>query len=277
MPTPRVLNLIGRGDRAEFVLAADFPATGRTVAGFGDLFAGPARPWTVWETAAPPAPGTGEEHVDRWLAEAAGLGAPVGAVLGFCVGAVYAAALAEDLSAAQGGRVPLLVFDPERPDANLLHRHYAAVIEGLAPAFDPAALAAARNAGDLALRTQGADLSVLADVLVGLLAEHGGPALRRSGLDERRTAELLGTFTAFLAYLTAAAELDPAPAWSRATAFSSASPLNGLNVLSAAMRAATVRSERRFPVGHEDFLRDAAVAAATHGLLEHGFDGEEER
>ena len=272
MPTPKAFNLIGAGDRAGLILTSDFPATGRTVAGFSDLFAGLGRAEAVWETA-PPLPGretgmTGRDHVGRWLADVTAAGLPVRAVLGFCVGAVYAAELAEELGAAQGAPVPLIVFDPERPDPELLRRHYDGVIGGLSQVLSPGELAASESAAGDALRESGDSMPKLADAFVRLLAEHGGPALRRSGLDQRRTGELLDTFSSFLAYLAAAADLDPRPAWGRAAAVSSGTAHSGLNPLPAEARAAAVATELGFPVQHTDLLRDPDVVRAVGSLLD---------
>ena len=224
MATPRAHNVIRPGT-GHLVLTADFPATGRTVAGFGDLFRDSGTAAEVWETA-PPVTGTeagmtGEDQLARWLADLGDL--PVTAVLGFCVGAVYAAGLAERIERLQGRAVPVVVLDPERPDLDLLHRHYEGLVDGIASVCSPDELADLREDGRAA-RAAAGDMATLAAALTGLALEHGGPALRRTGLDERRCAELIGTFRAFLGYLVAAADLDPRPVWSRATALSSATP-----------------------------------------------------
>jgi hypothetical protein len=267
---PVAHNVLRTGADGGLVIAADFPATGRTVASFADLFRGPDAPLptaTVWETAPPPVGGevgmTGLDHVDRWLAD---VGDPtrVCAVVAFCVGAVYAAVLAERLGLAGG--VPLLLFDPERPDPDLLLRHYTGVIEGLAAVCAADERAAAMDAGWRARQEQ-PDIARLAVTLGELFAEHGGPALRRTGLDERRREELFGTFSAFIAYLVAAAELDPLPAWRTATVVSSSTPHSGLNPLRPEQRAALVSRELRFDAPHTSLLRDPRVARACRDLL----------
>lgn len=265
MPKPHAHNTIRTGPGG-LLVAADFPATGRTVAGFGDLLG--AHPGAVWETA-PPAVGdevamTGPDHVGRWVADLAGR--RVTAVLGFCVGAVYAAAIAERVAATQGAPVPVIVLDPERPDLDLLHRHYEGLVGGLTAVLRPGELAELRDAGVRA-RADNDDMAKLAVVLREMAIEHGGPALRRTGLDERRCAELIDTFGAFLSYLVAAADLDPLPVWRTATALSSSTDHSGLNALPGDLRAATVARELRFPVDHTDLLRDRRVVAAVRDLL----------
>jgi hypothetical protein len=267
---PAAHNVLRTGTSSDLVISADFPATGRTVASFSALFAGPDAPLpaaTVWETAPPPVGGevgmSGADHVDRWLGDIADPDR-VRAVVGFCVGAVYAAALAERLGPA--GRVPLVLFDPERPDPDLLLRHYNGVVEGLAAFCSADEQAAALDAGRRA-RREHEDMAKLAAVLGELFAEHGAPPLRRTGLDERRREELAGTFSAFIGYLVAAAELDPVPAWRRATAVSSSTLHSGLNPLRPADRATLVARELRFGIPHTDLLRDREVARACRDLL----------
>ena len=267
MPIPNAHNII-RGGTGGLLVAADFPATGRTVAGFSDLLGAHPGNHAVWETA-PPAVGdetamTGPDHVDRWLSDLSGH--RVDAVLGFCVGAVYAAAIAERVTVTQGAPVPVIVFDPERPDPDLLHRHYEGLVGGLTAVLRPDELTELRKAGEQA-RSDNDDMAKLAEVLRELAIQHGGPALRRTGLDERRTAELIDTFGAFLAYLVAAADLDPLPVWRTATALSSATGHSGLNALAEDTRARTVARELRFPVEHTDLLRDKRVVDAVRDLL----------
>ncbi|HEX5495832.1 MAG TPA: hypothetical protein VFX70_14775 [Mycobacteriales bacterium] len=265
MRAPKAHNVLAVGDSVGLIVASDFPATGRTVAGFGDLFAGLTGTYPVWETAPPPLGDqvgmTAQDYLDRWAADVEAAVMPVHAVVGFCVGAVFAAALAERFGAAR-----VVLFDPERPDPDLLLRHYDGVIGGLSAAMLPAEIVAAREAGAAARRATG-DMPKLADALCAMLAEHGQPALRRTGLDERRRAELVDTFTSFIAYLVAAAELDPLAVWADATALSSAGPHNGLNPLPPEQRARIVARELRFDVDHTGLLRDGRVIGAVRDLM----------
>lgn len=270
---PQSHNVVVAGDSSRLIVAADFPATGRTVAGFTDLFTSAAAPPThdtVWETAPPPtgteAAMSGADQVDRWLRDLPVGDRPVRAVAGFCVGAVYAAAIAERLRRRQGELPVVVLFDPERPDPDLLLRHYTAVIDALAAVLSTAERQAALAAGGQA-RDYNDGMEKVAAALSGLFLEHGAPALARTGLDRHRQEELRGTFAAFLAYLVAAAELDPAPVWRRATALSSNTPHSGLNPLPPDARAAAVATELRFAVPHTELLRDAEVVRTCHELL----------
>jgi hypothetical protein len=274
MRVPKSHNVIVSGNSGRLIVAADFPATGRTVAGFTDLFGSIAAPPlgdTVWETAPPPIGAettmSGADHVDRWVGD---LPVPdegaVRAVLGFCVGAVFAAAIAAHVEERQGEPPVVVLFDPERPDPDLLLRHYTGVIDGLAFAASQAERAAALSAGRQA-RDENDGMDKLAAALGVLFVEHGAPILARTGLDQHRQDELRDTFASFLGYLVAAAELDPTPVWRRASAISSQTAHSGLNPLPADVRAGAVGRELRFAVPHTELLRHDEVVRTCRDLL----------
>lgn len=269
MPTPVSHTALYQGRSSGLILACDFTATGRTVAGFADLARAVRPAESVWETAPPPtaaASPSGVDCVEFWLEDLHRSTAPVNTVLGFCVGSVFAAELATRVAEVRGQAPKVIVFDPERPDADLLHRHYREAVESLAGTLSRDELTAAQDAGQAAHR----DLTELADLgaeLPRLLGEHCGPAFARIGLDTRRIAELTAVFSRFLAYLVAAAQLDPRRVWARSTALSSATAHSGLNPLPAAERAAAVAAELRFDVPHTDLLRNPRVGEAVRTLI----------
>ncbi|MFG2353525.1 hypothetical protein [Streptomyces sp. NPDC048521] len=263
-------NVLSGDGKTAPALASDFPATGRTVAGFGDLVRGlgDAAP-ALWETA-PPRPGqeagmTGEDYLRHWQAGAASAG-PVRAVLGFCVGSVFAAGLAAEIGRLQGEAPRLVLFDPERPDVDLLHRHYHELIGGLAPMLSPDEIDEARRAGQETRRAHTA-MRPLAEDLCELFRKYGEPAFRRTGLDAERGAEVVATFASFLGYLVAASDLDPRPAWADAVAISSATPHSGLNPLPPQERSTLVAREIAFDLPHTELLRDTGVARTVSQLL----------
>ncbi|POM24530.1 hypothetical protein BTM25_31590 [Actinomadura rubteroloni] len=272
MEQPAAYNVLRSSASADLILASDFSATtGRTVGSFSDLIPKVSTSCAVWETR-PPAPGdrTAEDHLDRWAADVRASGLTVRRVLGYCVGSVFAAGLAERVAAWQ--EAPgLIVFDPEVPHPALLHRHFQDAVGALAGFMTAAQVETARREGDAALRDIDG-MPELAATLSGLVVAHGEPALAAIGLAPDRAAELLGGFGAFLSYLVSAAELDPARGWATATAITSATEHNGLNTLPDAVRAGTVAREVRFDLPHAELLRDAGVVAAINDLLD-----EEER
>jgi hypothetical protein len=264
-----VLNDVGSN---ELILASDFPATGRTVPGFTDFVAKLRPNRQVWETAPPPA-GTenglhAADYTDAWLADVKEGGLTVRAVLGYCVGSVFAAPLAARITEWQDEPPVVILFDPERPDGTLIHRHYHELVAGLSSVLSAEEIQAAQEKGHRA-REQHDELPPLAAELSSLFADVGEVGFTRVGLDATRRGELVSTFRGFLHYLVVAAEIDPVPVWRGATAVSSVSPLNGLNVITDEERATIVAREIRFALEHGDLLRDddvvRQVADALHG------------
>jgi hypothetical protein len=268
---PRAFHVQSRVDSTKLIIASDFfAAVGRAGGGFGDLVPRLRANLSVWETAPPPA-GTevgmsAGDHMDRWLADVRASGHVVHAVFGFCVGSVFAAALVEQIATWQGQAPRLIVFDPERPHAALLHRHFGDALRLISKALSTDDMAAAIRAGEAATAAS-SGLAELATRLSDILTETGDPALRKAGLNAGRRAELLDTFSSFLSYLAASSAIDPTRTWLDATAISSATPRNGLNVLPAGQRAKTVAREIRFDVQHTDLLRSADVAQTVRELL----------
>jgi hypothetical protein len=263
-------NVLHEGTSGDLVLASDFPATGRTVPGFSDLVAKLLPASSVWETAPPPA-GSEEgmsaaDYTGRWLADLKEIGRPVRAVLGYCVGSVFAAPIAEQLAQWQPEPPAVVVIDPERPDGALIHRHYHELIAGLSVVLTPQEVTDAQEAGRR-VRESAIDLASLARALSDLFRDAGDIGFARAGLDEVRRAELVGTFRGFLHYLVVAGEIDPVPVWSTATAISSVSPQNGLNVLSPREREEIVGREVRFDLEHAQLLCDPEVVALVSELI----------
>jgi hypothetical protein len=258
--------LTDTGDSAAaVVLAVDYPFTGRPEAGFADLAAKLPRPLPVWETV-PPGGGaetgmTGADYVDRWYA---GIGdRPVAAVLGFCAGSVYAAALADRIAGGEPGRRPtLLLFDPESPNAITVYWQFHKVVDGLGVVLTPDEVAGAQRAGrQVSERTT--DLPELGRRLLELFGEVAVVAFDRARLDTVRRADFVDTVTAFMSYLVAAATIDVSAGWRGATAISSRTPTNGLNLVPPGERAGLVDREIRFDIEHADLLRDPDVVRAV--------------
>lgn len=251
------------------VLAVDFDTTGRPEARFSDLVANLGSEFAVWETVPPPASAPqaagGAGYLEHWTGALPAAG-PVHALLGFCGGAIYASALAEEIGRRQG-RVPKLVlFDPELSTAQTLIWQFHKVIGFLSAVLSQEQIAEARAVGQRAYE-QIPDVMPLKDELLRLMREFGEPALLTAGLDEPRREELYAVFETFLSYLAAASQIDPLPGWRNAVAYSSTSPLSGLN----AMRSAGLEIEVGVEIGvdtdHGTMLADKELAAAVADLL----------
>jgi hypothetical protein len=265
--------ILSKGSRPEILLAVDFDVTGRPEARFSDLVANLETDHGVWESVPTPLGSAdlagGSGHLDAWHE---GLGPdrpPVKAVMGYCVGGVYAAELAARLTATQDRPPLVLLFDPELSTAPTLYWQFHKVMEfmrstGAGPEID-----AAQDAGRQA-QESARDLTELARELVGLFRATGETVLTRAGLDATRRAELTDVFTAFMSYLAGGGRFDPLSRWTSAVAISSASPQSGLNGIRAhlpATRHDLVAREIRLPLEHAELLRAPAVAETVAELL----------
>jgi hypothetical protein len=260
--------------RPETILAMDFDVTGRPQAGFGELTANLTTGYSVW-LSLPPDADTGKDldetaYLDRWLAGPRSSGTPIRAVFGYCVGAVYAAAVAEQVASWQSTPPMLVLFDPEPAVKLSLYSQFRNVLSLLTTIVPAERMEEAYEAGRLAHETTG-DMDTMAKSLITIFDDLSTEVLGHAGLDEISRRELTGTFLAFMTYLTTAGRLDPFPAWRSATALSSASPANGLNAIrsySTGEPGPLVAAEIRFTADHIGLLRSPDVAAAVTKLLD---------
>ncbi|TCO60866.1 hypothetical protein [Actinocrispum wychmicini] len=252
----RVLSDAGVED---IVLVCDFPTQIRPEAGFSHLapLLDPAR--TVWEAVPPPAGSeqgwSSDDYLRYWM-DALG-DVTVGAVLGFCAGCVFAAAVTEQVAERQGRTPRLVVFDPEQPTSGALYAQYHRGAELFGAVLPPDEVVEILGRGQKLLADND-DVQIFGPALSALYAEVGDAAFARVGLDPVRRAELAATFASFVNWVVAADQIDPRPAWASATAVTSQTRGTAADL---ALR------EIRLDVAHVDLLRDAGVAGTVSELL----------
>ncbi|MEO3801068.1 hypothetical protein [Nonomuraea sp. B1E8] len=254
------------------VLCVDFTETGRAEAGFPDLLAKMDYDGTFWHVS-PPAvtPGSGVDgaaYVRSWMEPLKASGRKVHAVMGYCIGAVYAAELVDLLEKEQGEAPRLIVFDPEPTSLENIYFQFGKVFGILSSILNEEDVAETREAMDRPLQQEGVTVEGYAAELYAKFRDVGHRAFERAGLDPEYSEEMWGTFSAFLSFLTYADHLDPWKGWRRATAVSSNNPGNGLNRLRESGRGAVVAEELRFDKGHDVLLTDDEIARAVTKLLE---------
>lgn len=256
MVQQRSWRVLGASGTAEIVLAADFPMSGRPEAGFADLATGLGPGIQLWETV-PPLDGTGRPsaYVDRWLAEVRAAGFAVTAVLGFCAGGVYAAALADGVARWQD-RPTLVLFDPEKPTTTALYWQFHRVVDRFAGVLSAQERTLAQRAAQVASVEQ-PGFTAFAAVIAGQFQELTEVAFPRAGLEPARANELRSAFLSFVDYLVVADGLDPDEGWASAITISSAD----------ADDTVTAAENLRFAAPHLGLLRDPEVADAVAGLL----------
>src|SRR5689334_16543591 len=119
----QVWNVLTEARSGPLVLVVDFPASGRLEAGFADLTANSGIGTEIRETRPVTGAQSAEQFLTAWLGDVP-TDRAVTAVLGYCAGAVFAAAIAERIERRQADPPKLIVFDPERPDPAILQWQY---------------------------------------------------------------------------------------------------------------------------------------------------------
>lgn len=264
--------LVTTGNSGEIVLAVDFDGTGRQEARFSDLVANWKVDVDVWESVPPD--GVSEAardatgYVDHWMRPIDARRPSVRAVMGFCAGSVYAAALAERIGRWQETEPLLVLFDPELIIPQTVMWQFQKVMGFLSPLISDEEIAAARAEGQR-LHDELQDVAALKVEYVRLMREICGPAFTRLGLEEKRCEELFALFRSFLNYLATAGQLDPTERWRSAVAYSSSTPLSGLRGMRASGRGdgVVVGREVEIDADHATLLADKNLAAEVSDLL----------
>ncbi|PJJ04980.1 hypothetical protein BX264_5407 [Streptomyces sp. 2333.5] len=265
--------VIASGNGDGVFLAADFAFTGRPEAGFAELVPLLDTEHAAWETVPPRFESGGSvfavkgaDYLSWWTDDLRKSGRQVKAVLGYCVGSVYAAALAEKIAEWQSERPVVLLFDPERPSKETLYWQFHKAVGNLHSVLPSVKIETAQKAGEQVARAS-EDLQEIGRELFKIFQSVGSVAFESAGLDDIRSGELLHLVGVFLAYLVAAGDIDFKEAWKSSIACSSSSPRSGLNPLPSKVRSHLVRQELHFDVEHADLLRSGDVARAVSRLL----------
>lgn len=246
-----------KGDRDELILSVDFSTSGRTQASFADFAPRLDPPAAAFWTTLPPTADDAvalDGYVDWWLTDVRKSGRRVTAVLGYCAGAVFAAALAERIGAWQDTPA-LVLFDPELPNTAGLYKDFHAAGDSLASLLMPEELTEFHEAGRQIERRYADDLAAVGPELALIFTRAVGTAAERLELDDDIRDDLAGVFGSLVGYLAAASAIDPLPLWARGTAITSGPP------------SYPVGREIRFDVDHDDLLRINGVARALSELL----------
>lgn len=269
MPDPRSCLVLRKTDNDKLIVTADFAATGRTAATFHDLVERLSIDSNIWEIAPLPygqEPGvTGSGQVRRWIADIRGSGLLVHAVIGFCGGSAYAAALTEQISGWQ--RAPRLVLlDPGVPVPTMMTAHIQGWLGRLAGKFsaDETEQAGLELAAIAAANEDPLDTAARLGQFFGQVVAIG---LTRSGHSEQAAAGFTKLVTGYLHWLAGAMQFDPRPLWRTAPALNSNSEGFGLFLVPPEERPHLVGSARYFDVPHFDLMRTDEVAAAVDELL----------
>ncbi|MFF1925613.1 hypothetical protein ACFVW8_34200 [Streptomyces sp. NPDC058221] len=259
-PSWRTLN---EGSGAEpLVLAVDFAVSGRPESTFGDLgrLLPPSVPLRESRQPRPEQGRTfdGEDFASYWVRGVRETGRPVRAVLGYCVGGLYAARVAQLLASEQDEAPAVILLDPEPPHQAGMVADFRAAVAGLNSVLSPQESALAGQAAQEAAG-QSDGVAALGAALTEVFADITGAAFARAEMPAELAGELSDAYAAFVTYIAAAAVFDPAVLWAGATA---------LTTPAADPQARHAGRVVPVDVAHEDLLRSPATADAVTGLLD---------
>lgn len=266
---------ISQGDPHGKILAVDFDTSARPEAGFKQLAARLVPHREIWLTTQPDAADRellpAAEYLRHWQDQPGEPGGQVTVIMGYCVGGVFAAALADRIGHQQGSRPALLLFDPEPVVIASLHRDFATAVSAMSILAEQeradwiaeagaACAADDRAASDIPASTSAFDTA--ARQVIKLYEAAAGRAFDQLGLDPETSEDLLAVYRSYVSYLSAAQQLDPAGGWAEAAALTSANSSPG---------ARCAAAEQCFGVSTAELLDTGDVAAAASRFLaEHG-------
>jgi hypothetical protein len=272
MPDPASWDVIFGAGSDQVVLGVDFPAASRREAGFAELAARIGPGYKFLHTKPPAARSgqriCGDAYVGPWI-EAVQQGRhQVVAVLGFCVGSVYAAAIAEGISRWQP-MPKVILFDPQSASAKLLGREFHSEISSLSSLLCDDEIERTRKAATGFSESAG-DVACAAAELAGMYWEVSSAAFERVGLGGAYDDKLIAPFESYISWLSVADQIDPGQVWKRSTAIVSSDYAELKDEESLAADASMIGWTIPFDVGHADLLRSDSVAEAVLDLLASG-------
>ncbi|MFD7432740.1 hypothetical protein ACFV6Z_37575 [Streptomyces sp. NPDC059818] len=275
MPNEESWSVISVPTSNSLILGVDFPAAGRREAGFADLVANMGPAWSghgFLQTTLPAVRvserPTGDFYTEQWMRGGDWEKYEVVAVLGYCLGGVYAAEIAERVARRQGTEPQVVLFDAQVTDIQLLAAEVNKMVGLAGPVFSgEEAEQARKNAAEIVGRPS-ITITDAAIEIVELYREIASTAFRRIGLSDARRDEVVKLFETYMSWLSAAVDIDPCLTWKRSLAITSADYAALERNGAATAVDATKMLGRRISLdtSHADLLRDDATVRT---LLDH--------
>jgi hypothetical protein len=211
MPTSSQWDVIFNAGSAQTVLGIDFSGR-KHQASFTELASRigsgyrflQARPVTVRPGQWP----SSDEYIASWVEGAKRDGNPMRAVLGHCVGSIYAAVVAERISQWQP-ESDIILFDPQFASMKFLRHELHQEINATSSLMSDDEIEHAKEIANKVSDLNPWDVVRIATSAVESYVEVITPAFERAGLGDARGSKLCETFVSYMAWLSVAAELDP--------------------------------------------------------------------
>jgi hypothetical protein len=272
MPDSSSWDVIFGADSSQVVLSVDFPARRRQEAGFLDLATRIGPGYRFLQTKPPAARSwprlCGDAYVGPWIEGIHHDQHQVLAVLGYRIGSVYAAAIAEGISRWQP-MPKIILFDPQFSSIELLGLEFHREISSISSLLGDDEIERARKAAAEISQAATSDVANVAAEILECYVEVITVPFERAGLGDARSNKFTVSFESYISWLSAADQIDPSPAWERSTGIAS-SAYAGLpaGVHLADDDRGLIGQMIPFDVSHADLLRSDSVAQAVLGLLE---------
>jgi hypothetical protein len=272
MPTFNPWDVIFSSGSPYTVLGIDFSGMKRREASFMELALGigsgyrflQARPVTV----RPERRLCGYEYIVSWVEGARQDGNLMRAVLGHCVGGIYAAVAAEFISQWQV-EPDIVLLDPQVASAEFLSHELHKEISAVSALMSDDELEDARKIASEISNLKSREMVQIATYAVESYLEVITPAFERAGLGDARGSKLNGHFVSYMAWLSAAAELDPARALKKSTVIVSRDYAELPGRMFCADDAGNLATRWIVcDVSHADLLRSEFVAKEVLDVLE---------
>jgi len=248
----------------------DVPAA-RPRAGFAELSARIGPRYRFLQTRPPPTRSVqrlrGEAYVGRWIEDIRKDPQLVLAVLGYCVGSVYAAAIAVGIARRQP-MPKVILFDPQFASSRYLAPAFLREFDAISLLLCDQEIKHTRQVAAEISGPPACDLADAAAEMAGIYWGPGSAAFERAGVGGAHNDRPIAPVDSSISWHSAAGEIDPSSVWECSTAIVS-SHYAGLAPGSHAVRGeGPIAQQIRFDVAHDDLLRSDSVARTVVSLLE---------
>ena len=189
-------------------------------------------------------------------------------MLGYRIGSVYAAAIAEGISRWQP-MPKIILFDPQFSSIELLGHEFHREISSISSLLGDDEIEHARKAAaEISGAVTGDVANVAAEIVASYLEVITAP-FERAGLGDARSNKFTVSFESYMSWLSVADQIDPGQAWKRSTGIASSAYADmPARAHLADDDPCLIGQMILFDVDHADLLRSDCVAQAVLDLLE---------
>jgi len=258
-------------ESSQVVLSVDFPASRREEAGFAELAARIGPGYRFLQTRPPAARSyqrlCGDAYVGPWIDGIQQDGRQVLAVLGYCIGSVYAAAIAAGISRWQP-MPKVILFDPQFATNKYLGLEFRREISAISSLLSDDEIERTKKTATEISESASCHVTDAAAKMAEMYWQVSSVAYERVGLGGAYDDKLIASFDSYMSWLSVAGRIDPSPVWKRSTAIVSSNYFKLPSGESQTDDASCLIGRSiPFDVAHADLLRSDSVAQAVLDLL----------